>query len=90
MPDRREFLLASSLAALSFSGLVSSEGHSATPTGNLKTAAQKRGIEVGAFANVRQLLTPDFSQMLAANFTLVAEELSSRVGSMSTELALIL
>ena len=72
MLDRREFLFASSLAALSFSGLVSSDGHSATPTGNLKSAAQKRGIEVGAFANIRQLLTPDFSQMLEANFTLVA------------------
>jgi len=70
--DRRQFLTASSIVVAAACGLVPKAGYSASDLPNLRAAARARGIEIGAFANIRQLLTPAFADVLAANFTLAA------------------
>ena len=68
MLTRRQ-LLASAAASAFFN---SAGPVFAQAQGNLKAAAQARGVDVGAFATLSQLNRPDIGKVIADNFTLAA------------------
>lgn len=70
MVDRRQFLFGA--AALLSAEAAPVAGWTEGALLTLRQAAQKRGIEIGAFASVAQSYRPAFTKMLSEHFTLAA------------------
>lgn len=60
------------MTALGLLGVSANPGETVENQPTLRQAAQKRGIEIGAFATIYQLLDPQFAKMIGENFTLAA------------------